>query len=99
MKPNKTMVIMVYVMLAGVFLNAALDLYLLSKDIIPIDGENAGTFSIFSSAAVFSAYQVWLMILSVFTGISFRFRSKSLFLISVLLLLILFVYPKLTQTM
>lgn len=93
MNNDRLVRIMMYVVLGGVFVVSLFDIWIANKGGYEFGGD-VGTFSIHRSKTTFIVYQIWLLALSLVGGYAYYKKAKGLFLITILLLMFLFFYPK-----
>lgn len=92
----KTFKILWYVLLGLFVILKAIELIFMGQH--TFSEEVHGRFSIMASKGMFIGFNVWAIILSVVNGGSLMLKQRLLFLISLLLLIIIFVYPFFTST-
>jgi len=83
-----------YVMLGMFVLLKAVDLLTMHQ--LEFDAEAHGRYSILASEGMYIGFNVWAIVLSAVNAITLMLKQRTLFLISLLLLLIIFLYPYFT---
>ena len=79
------------IILIGNFIMNTLSLVLVNQ--ITFDPEKFGPYSIMARQEIYIAYNVWALILSLVNGYAMLKKQRTLFLITLLLMLIVFTYP------
>ena len=80
-----------YILLGLFILLKVVDLVFMRQN--TFDAVAHGQYSILASKGMFIGYNVWAIILSAVNAVTLLLKQRLLFLISLLLLLIIFVYP------